>query len=294
MHRLRLWALAVILFSFPSAADEADQLPPRWSVDGRFFLHSTFEFTTSGYISGWLTDLQTGKTDSLFTVTMAPCTEFYGIDTPAKVKVCTADNDKKLKSALSMLEDKRFKRGWQAAEYSVSPSGDTSTAQFHAGESQLTAVRGEVQGTLANDTKVSVRIAASAGGELRERDVGTKRGKVSFKTSWSPDGQWLAVRDAEEFDPFVVVAGIPRVDVLDAGAGSKVEALTKRLTTAGYKPAHQGKAGTPRTTTEIFVAKGFESDGARIAAALELPKESVKELTWATPYAVTIAAGSEK
>ena len=59
---------AVLLFSFSAAAEEADQVPPRWSVDGRYFLHSTFEFTTSGYITAWLTSLQTGKTEALFTV----------------------------------------------------------------------------------------------------------------------------------------------------------------------------------------------------------------------------------
>lgn len=109
---------------------------------------------------------------------------------------------------------------------------------------------------------------------------------------WSADEQWVAYVPPGSLHASLYPA-IARVDVLDAGAGKKLTELVKKLEAAGYAPSHQGKAKTPRATSEIFVKKGFEEDGKLVAKALGLPEGAVKPLTWPSPYAVTIAAGSE-
>lgn len=110
---------------------------------------------------------------------------------------------------------------------------------------------------------------------------------------WSPDEQWVAansIAGALRLPRPFAVPGIAKVDLLDAGIGAKSAALTATLKAAGWEPAHQAKAKAKRAKTEIFVMKGFEEDGKAIATLLGLPATAVQPLTWASPYAVTIAA----
>lgn len=113
---------------------------------------------------------------------------------------------------------------------------------------------------------------------------------------WSPDEQWVAVHSVAGLlrlpRPFVM-PGIAKVDLLDAGIGAKSAALLATLKAGGWEPAHQARAKAKREKTQVFVMKGFEDDGKAIASLLGLPAESVQPLTWASPYAVTIAAAAE-
>ncbi len=150
--------------------------------------------------------------------------------------------------------------------------------------------------------------------------------------AWSPDGQRLAVawnilrsttgetaspgypagtlrrayvtvisRAAlEGKEPFRTVKRILcPVDLLDASSGKAgLDALSGKLTNAGFTVAHRGKAGKDRTATEVYYAQGFEPE-AREAAALAGVAEddidgAVKPLTWKSPYPVTIAVGATR
>ena len=119
----------------------------------------------------------------------------------------------------------------------------------------------------------------------------------SLRVTWSSDEQFavaLAGRQgADQYNKLIALPGIAQVDLLDAGAGAKLEELVKRLTAASFAPTHQGKAKNVRPKSAIFVLPGFEPDGKAIAEALGLPPEAVGPLMWASPYAVTVAAGSD-
>jgi hypothetical protein len=144
---------------------------------------------------------------------------------------------------------------------------------------------------------------------------------------WSPDGSrlalsWLLRRqtpgevDSEEhpagMDQRSYLAIIPRrallgeepfqtitrtlsqVDLLDAGAGAKLDGLSTKLAEAGFRVAHRGKAGKARTTTEIFFAPGYRLEALEAARVSGADEAAVKPLTWKSPYPIVVAAGSER
>jgi len=83
------------------------------------------------------------------------------------------------------------------------------------------------------------------------------------------------------------------VDLLDAGAGTRLDELATRVTASGFRVAHRGKAKTPRTTTDVYYATDFEAEAREVAKALGLPGEAVQPLTWKSPYPITVAAGTK-
>jgi hypothetical protein len=83
------------------------------------------------------------------------------------------------------------------------------------------------------------------------------------------------------------------VDLLDAGAGSKLDDLATRVASAGFRVVHRGKAKTARATTDIYFGADFEAEARQLAKAIGLPREAVQPLTWKSGYAITVAAGTK-
>jgi hypothetical protein len=107
--------------------------------------------------------------------------------------------------------------------------------------------------------------------------------------STSPDAQWVVACPADTTTrEWVLWPGLPRVDVLDAGAGS-VDAAAAKLKTAGFVAAHTGKSQSAHAKTEIFYAVGFDADATQVAAALGVDAAAAKPVTWSTPFAITVA-----
>jgi len=69
------------------------------------------------------------------------------------------------------------------------------------------------------------RRSASSAPVAQARDRGLERGITSV--FWSPDDQWVLVI-GDGYESFSLVAGVARVDVLDAGAGKKLPAILSR------------------------------------------------------------------
>jgi hypothetical protein len=83
------------------------------------------------------------------------------------------------------------------------------------------------------------------------------------------------------------------VDLLDAGAGARLDQLATRVTSAGFRVLHRGKAKTPRTTTDVYYAADFEAEAREVAKAIGVPNEAVQPLSWKSPYPITVAAGTK-
>lgn len=134
----------------------------------------------------------------------------------------------------------------------------------------------------------------------RPDKVWAKPGLLTFsdlRAFWSADEQWVALiigrKEPHEHNSVVALPGIAKVELLDAGAGARTDELARRLAAANYAPSHQGKAKNVRPKTAIFVPPGFEPDGHAIADALGLSHDAVSPLMWSTPYAVTVAVGTD-
>ena len=141
----------------------------------------------------------------------------------------------------------------------------------------------KVQALAANKASVKIQLGRS--------------GSRGLGAGANPEVGRAAALEGKE--PFAAVKRILcPVDLLDAraGKGPALDALAGKLTAAGFTIGHTGKAGTPRTATEVYYAPGFAPE-AREAAALAGVKpddvdDAVKPLTWKSAYPVVVAVGA--
>lgn len=158
---------------------------------------------------------------------------------------------------------------------------------------RLVVTLGKITGALADDH--------CEPGEKAGKDV-----ESYVRTSWSPDGTRLAVawevvraaprNPAGVRHAHVTVASrrvLASVDLLDAGAGAKADVLALRLSHAGFRVAHRGKALTARPSTAVFFAPGFEPEAREVAAVIGAKSDAVQPLSWDSPYSITVAAARE-
>lgn len=124
--------------------------------------------------------------------------------------------------------------------------------------------------------------------------------------SWSPDETrlaWISSRQPCDRDASgarcepVVTAGVERaigpeidvaaIDLKDASIDKTMMALEH----AGFAPTSTAAAKAARAKSVVYVAKGFDDAGKKIAAAVP-GGASVEPLTWKTDYDVVVALGA--
>ncbi|MGZ6142124.1 MAG: LytR C-terminal domain-containing protein [Myxococcales bacterium] len=88
----------------------------------------------------------------------------------------------------------------------------------------------------------------------------------------------------------VTAANLAALDLL--AAGGDPEAAADKLAAAGFRVAHRAAAVKKRGDTAVYFAPGFEDEAKGVAQALGAPASAVQPLSWKTPYAVTVALGS--
>jgi hypothetical protein len=92
---------------------------------------------------------------------------------------------------------------------------------------------------------------------------------------------------------YALVAGprsLAAIDLLDAGVGAAAEDVVQKLSAAGFRVAHRGKAQKARATTAIYFNPGHEASAREVAKALGAQGDAVQPATWRTPWAITVAA----
>jgi hypothetical protein len=115
--------------------------------------------------------------------------------------------------------------------------------------------------------------------------------------AWNKDGSALAVaitaqrgEQGHAYLGVLTAKNLAAVDLLVAGGTA--EAAADKLAAAGFRVAHQAAAVKKRSDTAVYFAPGFKDEAEAVAQALGAPAAAVQPLSWKTPYAVTVALGS--
>ena len=277
-------------------ADDPPLEEPKWSANHRYGFRAQYTLASEHEMryEGRVFDLWTGGSETVIgTWTRRSCT--MATENP---KECAAENEESARPVRNVLRAKKYRGYFTEMTSSLTPTYGAASLVLYADDGKvlspvLTPEWGRARPDWLyferNEQNVTARLAIEGRGE-REFAIGSITGGRMI--SWSPDAQWIFVSTDEDL---LLLPAIGRVNLLDSGAGqAKVEALTATLKKSGYGPDLLGKATTPRKSTEIFVHKGFEEDGKRIAKALGLSDDVVKPLTWASEHGIVVAAGSEK
>lgn len=274
-------AVPLVVVACAAGAARADL----WAKDGRSALITFVEMTgaVTANHHAVVVDLCTKKTEDLG-YESSNCQS--GDDTKAGERaVADCIRDRAKNEAASTKKIEAWRKAHDAVETKPAPSSPD-------GAGSVAIVRGDVRQesgeTFATATfKVTSKARPDHEGSLDL--VGTR---IEPSATWSPDGQWVLAEGPGPDDTVVYafVAGVARVDLLDAGAGASTAALAAKLGAAGYAPSHQGKSSAPHKVTDVYFAPGFQADAERVAAANGA--SAPQPLTWCTPYAITVAAAA--
>jgi hypothetical protein len=159
----------------------------------------------------------------------------------------------------------------------IEESGARETQRLLAGEAQLFAGAPAPKGDFTRASEVS--LSASPDGARVAALWTLEYAREAGNTANVIARSQLAV---------LTERGIGGLDLLDAGAGVSADAVARKLTEAGFRVVHRGKAQKQRPESAVYFTDGFEAD-AREAARL-VGAKVVEKATWNTPFAITVAA----